>query len=314
MNVPQTAELQEGLEKFRHLLFHLQMQCGSIHDIFRFFKQENSMEHFEALKALDPQLMPQLLAREYVLEAKQAESPESAKQHLETALSLDPNCPEACFEFALLSESPEGAMKWYQRSMDATVKLLGRNHFETLLAEFQQAPWEQVEIHTYLKAKASLAEKLFRSGHYDIAALHFQELLNLNPSDELELHQFLMVALLCQGSLKEAQALKRSFPNDWSAQWYYCRAFLQYKLEGDTRKSRRLLQRAFRRNLWVAIYLLGLSAIPVKKKYAVSKLEEKAPFKEGSRTEAGECVRCIAPAFVEDSKLVWWVWDALSEM
>ena len=309
MDVLPPAELREGLEKFRHLLFHLQMQCGSIHEIFRFFKEEESMEHFEALKALDPQLMPQLLAREYVIEAKHSGSPDAARKHLKTALNLDPICPEACFEYALLSSTPESAMMWHQKCMDSTVALLGQAGFDELLREFREAPWKQVELHSYLKAKASLAEKLYRTGHFDISIIHFEELLDWNPSDELGLHQYLMAAYLAENKLRDAAALKRSFPHDWSAQWYYLRAFLQFKLEGDTRKSRRLLNRAFRRNLWVPIYLLGQKEIPKQIKPST-----KLPFKEGSRSEAGECVNCIATSFVEDEQLVRWVWNILQEM
>lgn len=309
MDVLPPPELREGLEKFRHLLFHLQMQCGSVHEIFRFFKEEKSMEHFEALKALDPQLMPQLLAREYVLEAKQSDSPESARKSLETALHLDPNCPEACFEYALLSPTPEAAMMWYQKCMDSTAIQLGEDKLNQILDEFRQAPWKQVEIHCYLKAKASLAEKLYRHGHHEVAIIHFEELLDWNPEDDLCLHQFLMAAYLSAGKLTDAAALKRVFTNDWSAQWYYLKAFFQFKLEGDTRKSRRILKRAFRRNMWVPIYLLGQRELP---KFV--RPSDRLPFKEGSRSEAGECVRCISPTFVEDEKLVWWMWEVLKEV
>lgn len=61
MNVSPSAEYQQSLEEFRQLLFHLQMQVGSVHDLFQYFKEEESMEHFEALKAIDPNLMSQLL-------------------------------------------------------------------------------------------------------------------------------------------------------------------------------------------------------------------------------------------------------------
>jgi hypothetical protein len=38
------------------------------------------------------------------------------------------------------------------------------------------------------------------------------------------------------------------------------------------------------------------------------------PFQEGSRKEAVECVRCVAPAFCDDSKLVCWAWERLKEV
>ena len=326
MNLTPPAESQQqNLEQFRQLLFHLQMQCGSIHDIFRFFKEQESMQHFEALKAIDPNLMSQLLAREYVLEARKSPNTDRARSHLETALQLDPECPEAFLELAAISDTPEGAMKWYSKCMDFTHQQLGEARFQELLEAFKQKPWHQVELHTYLKAKANLAEKLFREGFYEVAILHLNELLEWNPKDEISIRHFLMVALLCENRLAEAQSLKMNFANDLSAQWYYCRAFLQFKIEGSSRRSNRLMMRAFKRNLWAGIYFLGLQEMPQQVEQQISTpisslaaqpndlpfLPSTDGFKEGGKEEAVDCVRCIAPAILEDAKLSAWVWEML---
>ena len=325
MNATSAAQQHQSLEKFRQLLFHLQMQCGSIHDIFRFFKEQESMQHFEALKSIDPDLMSQLLAREYVLEARKTPNAEHARSHLRTALQLDPQCPEAFLEMAAISDTPEAAMKWYSKCMEFTTSILGAEHFQQLLTDFKEKPWHQVELHTFLKAKVSLAEKLFREGYYEVANLHFKELLEWNPNDDIQIRYFYMVSLLCGGRIQEAQALKMAFPNDLSAQWYYCRAFLQFKLEGDTRRSNRLLMRAFKRNLWAAIYVLGLQEMPeiieqvrpqpftILADLPLAELAQPAgsAFREGGKEEAVDCVRYVAPAILEDQALAAWVWDLL---
>ncbi len=312
MDVFPLAEQQQSLEQFRHLLFHLQMECGSIHHLFRFFKEEEDLRHFDALKELDPNLMPQLLAREYVLEARKAKSPEKAREHLETALQLDPNCPEACLELAALSDTAEASMMWYQKSMDATKALFGEKRMAELMEAFRSNPWQQVETHTYFKAKVNLAEKLFRTGYYEVAILHFQELLALDPKDDLQLRHYLLTSLLCENRLEDAMQLIRQFPNELSATWYFCRAFLRFKQDGDSRRSRRALNRAFQRNLWVPVYLLGMEKMPPAHLMTYRKKEK--PLREGSRLEAADCVRCIGPAFCEDSELVYWVWEVLKGM
>ena len=322
---PPAASQQQSLEQFRQLLFHLQMQCGSIHDIFRFFKEQESMQHFEALKAIDPNLMSQLLAREYVLEARKSPNADNARSHLETALQLDPECPEAFLEMAAISDSPEGAMNWYDKCMEFTLQQLGKERFHELLEAFKEKPWHQVELHTYLKAKVNLAEKLFREGYYEVAILHFKDMIEWNPSDDIQIRHFLMVSLLCENRLTEAHSLKMEFSNDLSAQWYYCRAFVQFKLEGSTRRSNRLLLRAFKRNLWAGIYVLGLQEMPhfeevpiatsfsalAGKSFNFPVFSTNDAFKEGGKEEAVDCVRCIAPAILEDAKLSAWVWEML---
>ncbi len=317
MNIAQTAEFRRSLEHFRHLLFHYQMESGSVQNIFQFFEQDKSMGRFEALRELDPNLMSQLLAREYVIQARKAKSPDKAREHLETALNLDPNCPEACFEYASLSDTPETAMMWYQRSVDAAESLIGRERIEELMAQFPDKPWQQVETLTYLKAKVCLAEKLFRHGYYEAAALRFRELLDLYPADELNLRHYLMVCLLAENQLQEAEKLLAAYRGDCSAAWYYCRSFLFFKREGGSRKAKRSLLRAFSRNLWVSVFLLGIEKMPkrtVERKNETVNSGNKTTLKEGSRKEALDAVQCIAPAFCEDAQLVVWVWETLKSM
>ncbi len=310
MQFAPVADTRRSLEQFRHLLFHLQMECGSIHHIFRFFKEEASFKHFDALKAIDPNLMPQLLAREHVLEARRSNSPEAALEHLRTALELDPQCPEACLEHAGLAQTPEAAMMWYQRSMEATAKLLGPELLDELMADFKANPWKQVETHTWFKAKVSLSEKLFRNGYYETAAMHFREILALNPADDLELRPYLLVCLLCDNKLDEARALVRQFPQYASVKWVFCKAFLRFKEQGDTRSSRRYLMWALKRNLWVSVFLIGAEQLPPA--HLVERRKDKG-FKPGSRLEAADCVKCIGLAFCEDSRLQGWLWEALKE-
>jgi tetratricopeptide (TPR) repeat protein len=286
------------------------MECGSIHHIFRFFKDESGFKHFNALKELDPMLMPQLLAREHVLEARKSDSPDVAREHLRTALELDPQCPEACLELGGLADSAESAMMWYQRSMEATSKLLGHEMMGELLADFIKKPWKQVETHTWFRAKVSLSEKLFRNGYYETAALHFREILALNPSDDLELRPYLLTALLCDNKLEEAAELVKSNADSFSAKWYFGKAFLRFKQQGDTRSSRRSLVRALQRNLWVSVFLLGVEEMPSPQ--LVERRKDKG-FKPGSRLEAADCVKCIGVAFCEDSRLQQWLWEVLKE-
>ncbi len=326
MNIPATTttDFDRSLEQFRHLLFHLQMECGSLNNLLRFFNTEEDRRHFDALKALDPNLMPQLLAREYVLEARQAKTMQTARQHLELALRLDPRCPEACLELATLSETPESAMNWFQKSMDATAALLGEQQMAELFEQFRQQPWQQVEIHTWFKAKAGLAETLFRAGYNELAIFHFQELLALEPADEMNIHHFLATTFLCENRLEDASRLLAQFPEDFSAPACYLRTALRFKLDGDTGRARRSLLKAFRRNLWTSAYLLGLAEMPqangkLAKSHPAAGTAKKSSRDGrsawvGSRWEAVDCVHCIAPVFSQDAKLTWWLRDILKSV
>jgi tetratricopeptide (TPR) repeat protein len=284
------------------------MECGSIHQLFRFFDGSDNQRHFEALKALDPNLMPQLLARERVLEARKSGSPDKARELLQTALELDPQCPEACLELAALADTAEAAMMWYQRSMDATERLLGPALLSERLTQFRTAPWKQVETHTWFRAKVSLSEKLFRNGYHETAALHFRELLELNPNDDLQLRPYLLASLLCDGRFAEGRSLVRQHPDEASPAWCFAKAFLRFFEEGDSRNSRRDLQHALQRNLWVPVFLLGVEPMPPAD--LVERRKNKG-FKPGSRLEAADSVKCIGILFCECTALQNWLWDVL---
>lgn len=287
------------------------MELGSFEAIVRFLNEGEPGFQLDTLKALDPNLVLQLKARELVLESRRLPDPGAACRQLEKALELDPCCAEACLEMAAISTSPESAMKWYARCMAAAEALLGEERMAELLEDFKQKPWLQLETHVWFKAKVSLAEKLFRNSYYGVAAGHFRDILALNPSDDLELRYYLLAALLGENNLAEAANFIRKSPNDVSAKWYYCRAFLRFKEEGDTRRSRRALARAFNRNLWVPVYLLDMEEMPPDD---AAQFAASTQFKLGSRKEAADCVRCIGQVFCEDAKLTYWVWEVLKDM
>lgn len=313
MNITPLAGRQPAVEHFRNLLFHIQLDGGSYNEMLAFIKSNQNLSYYKALREQDPGLLRQLMAREHVLEAKKQKGGQAeAIRMLNQALELDPNCPEACLEMGNLCEVPEKAMMWYQRAMNYTEVNIGKERLNDLLNEFRKAPWKQVELYTYLKAKACLAERLFLSGYFDVAILHFRELLQWNPGDDMEVRQMLLAAYLTQNRLKDSALLLREFKGDWSAAWYFGKAFHRYKLMGDNTASRKSLIRAFQRNLWVPIFLFGLMD--------TRKLEEQRPdtaqemvFKVGSKAEALSCIRIIAPVFYEDAEMVEWAWKILKD-
>jgi len=117
------------------------------------------------------------------------------------------------------------------------------------------------------------------------------------------------VSYLQENRCENAAQLIQRFRGDWAASWFFCKALLQYKLDGSTRRSRRSLGRAFKRNLWVPVYLLGLEMMPV------SKVPQKNKnWKVGSKEEAVDCVKCIASAFCDDANVMTWMWEELKAL
>lgn len=313
MNITPLAGQHMAVEHFRNLLFHIQLGGGSFNDMLAFVKSSQHLHYYKSLNDQDPSLLRQLMAREHVLEAKRLKARRSeAMESLKRALELDPKCPEACLEMGNLCDVPEKAMMWYQRAMQYTEDIVGPKRLVQLLEDFRKFPWKQVELYTYLKAKACLAERLFLSGYYEEAIFHFQELLTWNPADDLQVRQMLLAAYLHQNQLKESAYLLHEYKGDWSAVWYFCKAFHRFKLMGDNSASRRSLVRAYRRNLWVPIFLFGLMDSNDLHGQD-SESTHDLVYKIGTKAEAHACIRIIAPVFYDDSEMVDWAWKILKE-
>ncbi len=311
MNIDPLSRGLEELEQFRNKLFYLQLQGSSLADILQFLKHEGHLDLWQRLEASDPALLRRMLAREHVLQARHSRSG-AARDLLTKAIELDPECPEACLELGRLADTPEAAMMWYQRAMEQTERMLGKERLQHLLDEFRKTPWRQTELHTFLKAKACLAERLFRSEHYAEAADHLRELIDWNPSDDLCVRHLLLVSYLQIGRLKEAAYLIRLYRGDWSVSWYYAKAFHRFLLMGDSSASRRWLLRAFHRNLWMAVYLLGLAELPPVVSDSPT-AEDPEVLKVGSKAEALHNLWKIAPVFYDRPALVEWTWNTLRE-
>ncbi|MGA2442534.1 MAG: tetratricopeptide repeat protein, partial [Tepidisphaeraceae bacterium] len=176
------------------------------------------------------------------------------------ALAIDPDCCDALVLLAERAGDPDSALPLYQRAVQAGERQLGRERFEKGAGHF----WGIVETRPYMRARQQLALTLMELGEFDQAANHFNELLRLNPNDNQGNRYHLAQCLLNTNKLDLLDALLNRSPykDDFTAEWAFTRALLEYRRNGDSPDVRRRLDEAQGRNRFVVPLLTGKARIP----------------------------------------------------
>lgn len=195
------------------------------------------------------------------------------------ALTVSPDCADACVVLGEASATPQEARDWYQRGVDAGARALGADRFTALQREF----WGHLETRPYMRARLALAQVVHELGQEEEALDHYRELLQLNPNDNQGVRYLLLPALLEHGRHEEADRLIDQYSGDIQAMWPYAQALRTFQVEGDSDRSRTAMKNAVRVNPHVIRYLLDPDSIPpaAPPHFALGSKEEAAYVAEG---------------------------------
>jgi tetratricopeptide (TPR) repeat protein len=175
------------------------------------------------------------------------------------ALAISPDCADA---YVLLAEetakSPEEARTLYEQGVKAGERVLGPEAFKEDVGDF----WGILQTRPYMRARAGLAQCLWKLGERKQALDHFDDMLRLNPNDNQGIRYLLAQGLLEEGEDKRLEKLMKAYPEDAAASWLYTRALWFFRREGESKKSNARLREAFKINPFVPAYLSGEKKIP----------------------------------------------------
>lgn len=174
------------------------------------------------------------------------------------ALKISPDCADA---YVLLAEeaasSLEEARELYKKGVLAGERAIGPEMFIEGVGHF----WGILETRPYMRARAGLAQCLWSMDERDKAIEHLQEMLELNPGDNQGLRYTLSAWLFEAGRNEALLRLLRAY-DEASATWTYANALFSFRQDGNTPKTRNLLQEAFESNPYVPDYILGKRVLP----------------------------------------------------
>lgn len=197
-------------------------------------------------------------AQDLVFEAWKASGQKRAAL-AQGALELWPDCADALVVLAVEAPTAEESERLFTAAVAAGERALG---LPERLEEWKGEFWRATETRPYLRARVGLARHLESQGDWEGAAAHYRELLRLNPRDDQGVRFLLLPLLLRLGRYDEAEDLLELYSSDPSADWAYHQALMAWRQEGDTQRTRALLDAALSTNPFVPLYLLGQRPLP----------------------------------------------------
>src|SRR5699024_4943264 len=200
---------------------------------------------------------PRDIAQDILFEAMNKQGQEQ-KDLIEQALEIYPNSPDA---YGILAEQAQELRKRHyllRKAIDVGEKDLGPDFFKENKGHF----WGIVETRPYMRAKASYAMTLDQMGFIEEAIKQYEELIELNPSDNQGIRDLLITLYIESESFDDAKRLLEAYKDDITATFTFSKALVSYRTEGIDGQAYEQLKKAHERNPYVLNYLLKRKNIP----------------------------------------------------
>jgi tetratricopeptide (TPR) repeat protein len=174
------------------------------------------------------------------------------------ALAISPDCADAYVTLAEMAPSLDQTFELYRKGVEAGERALGKRAFTEDAGYF----WGILETRPYMRARAGLAQCLWKSNRREEAVEHYRALLHLNPNDNQGIRYILVSCLLELNRDDEVAKLLEKYPDDAAATWPWTAALLAFRKQGDNADSRAKLAAALETNSHVPAFLLGKKKLP----------------------------------------------------
>jgi tetratricopeptide (TPR) repeat protein len=232
-----------------------------------------------------------LLAQDKVYEAWEASGKKRAALARE-ALLISADCVDAYNLLAEASRDYKERIEIYRNALAAGSRALGSN-WEI---EFKGLCWLALETRPVMRAMAGLAMSLQWEDELQEALSLYRRMMELNPNDNQGIRYQLAGCLYEAGCDGELEKLLSRYRRDPSAALLYTKALHQFRKSGASKPSANALQKAFKANVNVPIYLSDIVEMP-----------EEPPATIGFGDDAE------AIAYVMDHGHLWWDTDGATE-
>jgi tetratricopeptide (TPR) repeat protein len=236
----------------------------AMRDLQRLMAKQNfeSMEDIEAfmkeiVKGPIPKFEPdedddKEVAEELVYRAMEVDE-EEARELLDEALMLDPDCIMAYASLAALETNPAISLAFYERGISIGSEVFFDDKY---LDEHKGHFWMVHETRPFMRCLQGAAESHFYMGNVMEATMIWMELMELNPSDNQGVRFDLMAILAGLRDTEEFEKLDRMFKDDAAAATAFNRALYAFTSDGPGPKAKKMLDEAMRSNKHVLPLLL----------------------------------------------------------
>jgi len=197
-------------------------------------------------------------AQQLIYQAFESRDPGRRTELAKQALAISPDCADAYVLLAEATRDLAEATELNRKAVEAGERALGAKAFIDDIGHF----WGILETRPYMRARLTLAQRLWESGKHDEAIGHYREMLRLNPGDNQGIRYILAACLLDVRRDDDAAALIEQYNDDASAAWAYASALIAFRRGGDSEDARLLLAEAKKTNPHVPPFLIGKKKMP----------------------------------------------------
>jgi len=260
--------------------------------------EENLVAEREKFLASDPAEMAQELA----YQAYECGNANEARPLVARALESDPHCVDALTVQAFLSSDDAGSLvASLEHILAVAEKALGEEFFAEHMGDF----WPMVEARPYMRTVKQLAEVLWSIGRRFDAVAHYENLIDLDPKDNMGNAALLLGYYLGMGEVQRSWDLLEECDDEENTVYAWAWVLL-FLLTGDEEAAIDSLQHAMDLNPFVASLLVGLTEDPTE--------EVPAYFTIGSEEEAQYTLQILGEAWEREGEAQWWLYNVLVDL
>jgi pentatricopeptide repeat protein len=168
------------------------------------------------------------------------------------ALQMDSDCIEAYEYLGSLEPIFETAILYYKNGIEIARRIYANTHFKDGIGNF----WMIHETRPFMRCMQALADCLRHMGRFHDAISIYEEMVKLNPSDNLGVRDQLLLYLLRINELNKFIKYDKFYKDDLGAFSSFNRALFAFKTLGSSSRSNEILQKATKSNKYVIPKLL----------------------------------------------------------
>ncbi|MFX3634182.1 MAG: tetratricopeptide repeat protein [Candidatus Pristimantibacillus sp.] len=198
-------------------------------------------------------------AKLLLMKANEAQNRADRVELILQSLQLNPNNCEAYLQLAQGVDKVENALLYLKLGVEAGEHDLGQAFIEETRGHF----WLEYSTRPYMRIKFEYADVCW--GQYDIteATRQLEDILDLNPDDNMGARYLLSAVYLDQQRLDDAEKLLDTYAIDQTAFFEYDRFLLEYFRNGLSAKLKLMYRNAKSTNKYVPDYIIGKKTLPV---------------------------------------------------
>ncbi|WP_158737985.1 SEC-C metal-binding domain-containing protein [Alteribacillus sp. YIM 98480] len=247
-------------------------------------------QDFDPEKALIEQWDKRDRAQLILYDAMLEPSPLEKIYLIQKALKLDENQPDAYLQLAELAESEKEELENTRKAVEAGRAMLGEDFINKEKGHF----WSITETRPFMRAMQQYAYLLEVSDPKHAEQI-YEEMLELNPSDNQGIRYQLLSLYLLINEYDKANALLDEYPEE-TAFWLFHQAFSEYMKNGLSKEFETKLHKAEKENPYIIDYIVDLERMSVDPFMVEA-------FSPGSPEEAA--------LYIEDAVFMWKAEDKL---